>query len=191
MIWANANDMDHNENLIIKPAPIIDQDSILLKSIPPISNNEIILDEKDRQIAKILSPIHGYPLRKLQNIWAFLLKTPIQRFKKLEGNLLGLSTITLDLTKLGYNAMAHNFIKVANRSKMPEVYSKILQLPNTIVIIRMIGAYDLMTINVLEDFNDQFNLQDQMRKIKDIDSVDTYLSPVFKAVPLNVFYPLL
>jgi Lrp/AsnC family transcriptional regulator for asnA, asnC and gidA len=191
MIWANANDMDHNENLIIKPAPIIDQDSILLKNIPPINNNEIILDEKDRQIAKILSANSRIPFKKIAEHLGISTKNTIQRFKKLEGNLLGLSTITLDLTKLGYNAMAHNFIKVANRSKMPEIYSKILQLPNTIVIIRMIGAYDLMTINVLEDFNDQFNLQDQMRKIKDIDSVDTYLSPVFKAAPLNVFYPLL
>ncbi len=191
MIWANANDMDHCENLIIKPVIPIDENNPLFKKMPPVSDEEVVLDEKDRQIAKILSANSRMPFKKIAEQLGISTKNTIQRFKKLEGNLLGLSTVTLDLTKLGYNAMAHNFIKVSNRSKMPEVYSKILKLPNTIVLIRMIGAYDLMTINVLEDFNDEFNLREQMRKIEDIESVDSYLGPVFKAQPLNVFYPLL
>jgi len=74
---------------------------------------------------------------------------------------------------------------------MPEVYAQISKMPNTIVIIRMIGTYDLMTISVLEDFNDEFTLRDQLRKIRDIESVDSFLTPVFRAQPLNVFYPLL
>ncbi len=191
MIWANANDMDHCENLIIKPMPNVTEDSILFKKMPPISNEEVVLDERDRQIAKILSGNSRMPFKKIAEQLGISTKNTIQRFKKLEGNLLGLSTITLDLTKLGYTAMVHNFIKVSNRSKMPEVYSQILKLPNTIVLIRLIGVYDLMIINVLEDFNDEFNLMDQMRKIQYIESVDTYISPVFKAQPLNVFYPLL
>ncbi|XHH10222.1 MAG: Lrp/AsnC family transcriptional regulator [Candidatus Bathyarchaeia archaeon] len=191
LIWANANDMDHNENLIIKPEPIIEEGSILLKKTPPINNEEVDIDEKDRQIAKILSANSRMPFKKIAEQLGISTKNTIQRFKKLEGNLLGLSTVTLDLTKLGYNAYAHNFIKVSNRSKMPEVYSQILSLPNTIVLVRMIGVYDLMTINVLEDFKDQFYLQDQMRKMTNIESVDTYIGPVFRAQPLNIFYPLL
>jgi Lrp/AsnC family transcriptional regulator, regulator for asnA, asnC and gidA len=191
LIWANANDMDHNENLVIKPVSTIDPDNVILKKMPAINNDEVDLDEKDRQIAKILSGNSRMPFKKIAEQLGISTKNTIQRFKKLEGNLLGLSTVTLDLTKLGYNAMAHNFIKVSNRSKMPEVYAQISKMPNTIVIIRMIGTYDLMTISVLEDFNDEFTLRDQLRKIRDIESVDSFLTPVFRAQPLNVFYPLL
>lgn len=191
LIWANANDMDHCENLIIKPVPTYDENSLIYKRMQPLNDEEVDLDEKDRQIAKLLSANSRMPFKKIAEQLGISTKNTIQRFKKLEGNLLGLSTVTLDLTKLGYNAMAHNFIKVSNRSKMPEICAKISKLPNTIVIIRLIGAYDLMTISVLESFNDEFNLRDEMRKIPNIESVDTYLSPVFKAQPLNIFYPLL
>jgi Lrp/AsnC family transcriptional regulator, regulator for asnA, asnC and gidA len=191
MIWANANDMDHSENLVIEPPPIVDADSILLKKMPFIRNDAIVLDEKDRQIAKILSVNSRIPFKQIAEKMGISTKNVIQRFKRLEGNLLGLSTITLDLTKLGYKAMAHNLITVSNRSKMSEVYSQILKMPNTLVIVRLIGTYDLMTISVLADFEDEFKLRADMRKIPNIEKIDTYLNPVFKHQPLNVFYPLL
>lgn len=191
LIWADAKDMDHCENLVIKPEPTIDSDSVILKKRPPINNEEADIDEKDRQIAKILSANSRMPFKKIAEQLGISTKNAIQRFKKLEGNLLGLSTVTLDLTKLGYSAMSHNFIKVSNRSKMSEVYAQISKIPNTIVLIRLIGTYDLLTISVLEDFNDEFNLREQLRKIREIESVDSYLTPIFKALPLNVFYPLL
>jgi Lrp/AsnC family transcriptional regulator for asnA, asnC and gidA len=191
MIWANANDMDHSENLVIDPPPVIEEDSILLKKMPPIRNDEIVLDEKDRQIAKMLSANSRMPFKQIAEQMGISTKNVIQRFKRLEGNLLGLSTVQLDLTKLGYKAMAHNLITVSNRSKMPEVYAQILKMPNTLVIFRLIGTYDLMTISVLADFEDEFKLRAEMRKIPNIEKVDTYLNPVFRRQPMNVFYPLL
>jgi Lrp/AsnC family transcriptional regulator, regulator for asnA, asnC and gidA len=191
MIWANANEMDHSENLVIDPPPVVYEDSVLLKKMPLIRNDEIVIDEKDRQIAKILSANARIPFKQIAEQMGISTKNVIQRFKRLEGNLLGLSTITLDLTKLGYKAMAHNLITVANRSKMSEVYAQILKMPNTLVIIRLIGSYDLMTISVLADFEDEFKLRAEMRKIPNIEKVDTYLNPVFKHQPLNVFYPLI
>jgi Lrp/AsnC family transcriptional regulator, regulator for asnA, asnC and gidA len=191
MIWANANDMDHSENLVIEPGPVVGADSILLKKLPPIRNDEIVIDEKDRQIAKILSANSRMPFKQIAEKMGISTKNVIQRFKRLEGNLLGLSTVQLDLTKLGYKAMVTNFITVSNRSKISEVYSQILKLPNTLVIIRMVGSFDLMTISVLADFDDEFKLRAEMRKIANIEKFDTYLNPVFKHQPLNVFYPLL
>ena len=99
--------------------------------------------------------------------------------------------MTVDLNKLGYNAMAHNFIKVANRSKMPEVYAQVLKIPNVIVVIRLIGTYDLFAIAVLESFDDEFNLRASLRKIQDIEKTDMFLNPNFKAHPLNIFSQLI
>jgi Lrp/AsnC family transcriptional regulator, regulator for asnA, asnC and gidA len=192
MIWAEANNMDHTENLALQPTPTIEEGSILLKKVQPINNEEVAIDEKDRQIVKILSANARIPFKKIAEQLGISTKNVIQRFKKLEGNLLGLSSITLDLNKLGYNAMAHTFITVSNRSKMQEVYSQILNMPNTVVIIRFVGGkYDLMTFTALEDFNAEFKLREDLRKIQNIEKFDIYLSPLLRPQPLNVFYSLL
>jgi len=190
MIWAETINMDHNENLIIKPLP---QDEPILPSKPAqtFSNEEITLDQKDRQIARILTGNARIPFKKIAEQLGISTKNVIQRYKRLQGNLLPLSTVTVDLSKLGYSAMAHNFIKVGNRSKMPEIYAKVLKIPNMVVAIRLIGSYDLFAIAVLEDFEDEFNLRASLRKIPDIERTDTFLNPSFKAYPLNIFNQLI
>ncbi len=190
MIWAETINMDHNENLIIKP---LSQDEPILLSKPtkPVNNEEIVLDQKDRQIARILTSNARIPFKKIAEELGISTKNVIQRYKRLQGNLLTLSTVTVDLNKLGYNAMAHNFIKVANRSKMPEVYAQVLKIPNVIVVIRLIGTYDLFVIAVLESFDDEFNLRASLRRIQDIEKTDTFLNPNFRAHPLNIFSQLI
>ena len=39
---------------------------------------------------------------------------------------------------------------------MTEIYSQLLQIPNVIVIIRLIGTYDLYVAIVVEDFDKMF-----------------------------------
>jgi Lrp/AsnC family transcriptional regulator for asnA, asnC and gidA len=190
MIWAETINMDHNENLVIKPLPLEPQVSPA-KPTQNLNNEEIVLDQKDRQIARILTGNARIPFKKIAEQLGISTKNVIQRYKRLQGNLLTLSTVTVDLNKLGYNAMAHNFIKVANRSKMPEVYAQILKIPNVIVVIRLIGTYDLFAIAVLETFEDEFNLRASLRKIQDIEKTDTFLNPNFKAYPLNIFSQLI
>ena len=64
MIWAETINMDHNENLIIKP---LSQDEPILLSKPakPVNNEEIVLDQKDRQIARILTSNARIPFKKI------------------------------------------------------------------------------------------------------------------------------
>ncbi len=190
MIWAEVVNMDHSENLIIKP---LSQDEPILPSKPAkiVNNEEIELDQKDRQIARILTSNARIPFKKIAEELGISTKNVIQRYKRLQGNLLTLSSVTVDLNQLGYNAMAHNFIKVGNRSKMPEVYAQVLKIPNVIVAIRLIGTYDLLVIAVLETFEDEFNLRASLRRIQDIEKTDTFLNPNFKAHPLNIFSQLI
>lgn len=191
MIWAEATNMDHTENLIIKPILPEENENSPFNDEHKINNEEITLDEKDRQIARILTANARIPFKKIAEQLGISTKNVIQRYRKLQGNLLTLSTVTIDLNKLGYNAMAHNFIKVANRSKMPEVYAQVLKIPNMVVAIRLIGSYDLFAIAVLEDFQDEFKLREELRKIQYIERTDTFLNPNFKAYPLNIFQLLL
>jgi Lrp/AsnC family transcriptional regulator for asnA, asnC and gidA len=191
MIWAEATNMDHCENLIIKPNLPEGNENLPFKDEHKISNEEITIDEKDRQIARILTVNARIPFKKIAEQLGISTKNVIQRYRRLQGSLLTLSTVTVDLSKLGYNAMAHNFIKVANRSRMPEVYAQVLKIPNMVVAIRLIGSYDLFTIAALEDFEDEFRLREELRKIQDIELTETFLNPNFKAYPLNIFRLLL
>lgn len=189
MIWADSVNLDHTENLIIKPEP---SDEIKQLASPlPIYNEEFDLDEKDRQIAIILTMNSRMPFKRIAEKLGISTKNVIQRYNGLRGKILTLSSITVDLNKLGYNGMAHMFLKINNRSKMPEVYSKLLKIPNMIVAIRLIGPYDLFALAALEDFNDEFRLKSELRKIADIEKMDTFLNPTFKAYPLNLFNNLL
>jgi len=104
---------------------------------------------------------------------------------------LTLSTITVDLRKLGYNSLANLYLKVANRSKMSEVYAQLLQIPNLIVVIRLIGFYDLYAAVVLEDFEELFKVAEQIRRIDGIETTDTFLTPMLLAWILNLSPSLL
>ncbi|MGD0405208.1 MAG: hypothetical protein ABSB10_00950, partial [Candidatus Bathyarchaeia archaeon] len=109
----------------------------------------------------------------------------------LRENLLTLSTITLDLNKIGYKAMANLYIKVSNRSKMSEIYSQMLQIPNLIVIIRLIGFYDLYAAIALEDFEKMFEANEKIRRISGIETTEIFLTPMLPSWPLNLFPSLL
>ena len=102
-----------------------------------------------------------------------------------------LSTIALDLDKLGYKALAHLYIKVSNRSKIPEIYSQLLQIPNLIVIIRFIGSYDLYSAIALEDFEKMFEAYEKIRTINGIETTEVFLTKMLPSWPLNLFPSLL
>jgi len=190
LIWITPIGMDHPENLEIKPLENKKQENIIEQ--PPITINyeQIEIDEVDRQIAKILIHSSRTSFRKIAKQLNISTKKVIQRYKKLRKNLLPRSTITLDLKKLGYNALAAIFVK-GERSKMQEIANKILQMPNIIVFIRLIGSYDLFAIAALEDFRSLIRLQKELHAIEGIEQIDFSINEPFPAWPANAFAPLL
>ena len=115
----------------------------------------------------------------------------IQRYKKLRDNLFTISSITIDPSKLGYKALANLYIKVSNRSKINEIYAQLLEIPNLVVIIRLIGAYDLYCGLFLEDFEQMFEANDKIRKIRGVESTTAHLTKPPHAWPLNLFPSLI
>jgi DNA-binding Lrp family transcriptional regulator len=192
LIWAEAVNIEYPQNLIIKP---LKHDNDHKNNHRPALTNldqaPLEIDEIDRKIAKILSEKSRTPFRKIAEQLDISTKTVIQRYKKLRKNLLTLSTVTLDLNKLGYKALANIYIKVSNRSKMTEIYSQLLQIPNLIVIIRLIGSYDLYTAIVLEDFDKMFEVSEQISKINGLEKPDVFITPMLPSWPLNLFPSLL
>jgi DNA-binding Lrp family transcriptional regulator len=190
LIWTEPTGMEHPENLEIKPTENKRQEKkIVRRNAIEVSNEQREIDETDRQIAEILVHSSRTSFRKIAQKLSISTKKVIQRYNKLRGNVLTLSTITLDLKKLGYNAKVDIFLK-GERNKMAEIRSRILLMPNIIVFIRLIGSYDLLAIAALEDFDALINLEKEMRGISGIEQIDFYVSEIFPAWPLSVFESL-
>ena len=187
LIWAESINMDHTENLEIKP---LKQTKTAYKPLE-LNRNEEKLDETDRQIASILSQNSRTPFREIAKQIGVSPKNVIQKYNRLRGRVLTRSTISVDLNKIGYTAMAHIFIKVSNRSKMQETFTQITQIPNLIIAIKLIGPYDVRALVAINDFEDLFEVTENFRRIKGIEKADTYLYRAFWKWPLNLFAQLL
>lgn len=185
--WTEAVNLVHVENLIIPPLSRPEPAPNSRVGANSVSFGEVQLDEKDRYIAKVLSDSSRMPFRQIAGQLGISTKNVIQRYKRLRNSVLTLSTITVDLTKLGYEAWGHLMIKLTNRSKISEVCAKLLQVPNVIVIIRYIGSYDLYATLVVASFEELFVSREQIRKIDGIELADLYLSPIYPKWPLNLF----
>lgn len=81
--------------------------------------------------------------------------------------------------------MANVCIKVFTKSEIPKIYAQILQIPNVIVAIRIIGTYDLRIWAILADFEDLYKLTQQLRRISGIEQADTFVHEPFRHWPLN------
>jgi len=190
MIWAEAANLEHMENLCFDPC----QDTAEKQSSIPssvVSIEEVKIDETDRKIARILSHKARMPFNRIADQLGISTKNVIQRFNRLKGPVLTQSTILVDLTKMGYVAFAFIFIKVANRGKMPEIYSQLLQIPNMVVALRLLGHYDLNVDLFLRSFEELFEAGEKIRHISGIEIIDMYLTPVWPEWPPNLFSSLL
>lgn len=191
LIWAEVSNIDHPENLVINNAST----ASLEKQAPSLANssnrNPVIMDEIDRKIAKILSGHSRTTFRKIAEKTGISTKNVIQRYRKLRGPVLTQSTITVDLRKLGFNAVAGVFVKVTNKSKMSDVFSQILATPNLLTALRLIGSFDLFILVALADFQDYFDLQNRIRSMQGIDDTLTQLNRCSVSYPINMFRSLL
>ena len=191
LIWSEAINVEYPQNLVIKPLKHNPIHENKRPALMDLDRKPIEIDETDRKIATILSRKSRTPFSNIAEQLDISTKTVIQRYKKLRENLLTLSTITIDLNKIGYKALANLYVKVSNRSKLTEIYSQLLQIPNVIVIIRLVGHHDLYVAIVLEDFDKMFEITERIGKIEGLEKPDIYISHMMQSWPLNLFPSLL
>jgi Lrp/AsnC family transcriptional regulator for asnA, asnC and gidA len=191
LIWSEAINVEYPQNLIIKPLPYNPEHGHTRPALANLDQKPVELDEIDRKIAIAVSKKARMPFRKIAEQLGISTKTVIQRYKRLRENLLTLSTVTLDLNKLGYGAIGNLYIKVTNRSKLTEIYNQLLKIPNVIVIIRLLGTYDLYVAVALENFDKMFETRSRLNRISGIEKREVYLTPMPPMWPFNLFQSLL
>lgn len=191
ILWKKTTNNDYPENLILRNTISKSGGRDLQKPNSP-NLKKIELDETDRQIAKILSQKSRTPFTKIAKELNISINKIIQRYNKLEGTLLINSTITINLKRLGYNAMVDLRLKLTNRSQTQEILAEILKIPNVIVVLEYVGGdLDLFPIIAIKDFSELFRLKQQLSTIKGIEQASMFLNEPYHMWPLNMFASLL
>jgi len=184
-IWSDTITPEKPENLLGKPfSGKIEHKPITIKQ------TEKKMDETDRQIAKILSQKARTPFSNIARQLGISTKKVMQRYKKLRENVLTLSTIVVDLNKLGYTAGVILLIRLVNKSKLPESLTQLLKIPNLIVLVKLVGNYDLFAYVVLKDFQEYFKMEEIINSIQNFEYVYFYLEQPSAWPPNNFCYLL-
>lgn len=191
LIWSEAANIEFPQNLVIKPIKQNNFSKIERPALSDLDKKPIVLDNIDKKIASIISRKARTPFRKIAEQLDITTKTVIQRYEKLREKLFTHSTITLNLDNIGYKALLNLYIIVNNRSKINNIYRQLLQIPNVIVIIRLVGKYDLYVAVVLEDFADLFKKREIISKIDGVEDTQEFLTPAPISWPFNLFPSLL
>jgi DNA-binding Lrp family transcriptional regulator len=165
----------HPENLVVKPSE--------QKNMIPSTNRSrkkfehVELDDADIKILKALMENSRVAFIEIAEKLNISTANVIKRYHFLrEKNVLNLSSITLDLSKLGYKAIADSYLKIENRSTMPEVETQLLQIPNLTFCAKYVGGvYDMRIAVIISDLDDFFALKKQIYSIRNIKKAEFYL----------------
>jgi DNA-binding Lrp family transcriptional regulator len=174
-LWDNTW---HPENLVVR---LSERKNPITRPNKPIAKPEpVSLDETDIRIAKMLMQNSRIAFREIAEKLDVSTKTVIQRYKFLrEKNVLTLSSISIDLFKLGYNAVLDSYMKVDNIGNLRKVEAQLLQIPNLVYCAKFVGgAYDLRTAIIVADFQDVFRLKEQILGIENMKTVEFYLHEI-------------
>ena len=149
---------------------------------------QVPLDDIDIRILKALMENSRVGFNEIAEKLKISTANVIKRYHFLrEKNVLNLSSVTLDLSKLGYNAIADIYIKVENRSTMPEVEAQLLQIPNLTFCAKYVGgAYDMRIAVIISDLNDFFVLKKRVYSIKSIQRAEFYLFGPIPPWPMDI-----
>jgi Lrp/AsnC family transcriptional regulator for asnA, asnC and gidA len=149
---------------------------------------QIDLDEIDKAIVKMLTLNSRVPFNKIAKKLDVSTATVIRKYKVLrEKKVLSLSSISIDLKKLGYKAIFDAFIKVDKRSNLPQVEAQLLEIPNTIFFYKFIGGtYDIRTGTIVADFQDVFRIKKQICSMENIKTCEFYMNDLIYPWPFDL-----
>ncbi len=184
LIWSDETFFDHPENLVIKP---------LKETIKPIVRKQTVvkIDAADMKIAKMIAEHARMPFSRIAKEAGISSRNTKERYKKLKGNVFSLSTIRVNLQKLGYPIGTVVFMKLLNKGELGKSETELLNMPNVITLIEYSGAYDLFVYVACEGINEYFNVIETLSRMRNVDRFDAHPMPGFTDWPSNVFAYLL
>ena len=201
-IWVEMANMDHPENLVIKPttetAPF-DKQTIQTKNETTnirtksqnIENKKQFsaverreLDSINRVMIKTLVTNSRVSFRNLAKDLEISPNNAIKRYKELRKSVLPFSSITVNLEKLGYIGVGFMRIKVS-KGRVDEPFQKILLTPNIIVCIKILGQADIIAVAPFRNFDELNNLKEYISSIPNVWEVRLRIEKAYTKWPVN------
>ena len=206
-IFSNLTKLDTPENLIlstfnnleknleVKKVSAVDQFKAKQTAdleIVRTEDEQIRLSETEKKILKSLSRNAQIPFSQIAQKVGIATSTVVEKYKQLrKKRVLSFSVITINLEKLGYNAMAVILLKASPFSNASILHNQFLQIPNVIVAIKLIGPLDLLIVVPLKSLSDLLKLKDKIYRTSGVMNFYINIHSPYRKWPLNIFAPLL
>jgi Lrp/AsnC family transcriptional regulator for asnA, asnC and gidA len=135
------------------------------------------MDKVDLQILNELAKNAQMPFSKIAKTVGSSPRTVTKRYKKMkEQGIILRSTVTVDLSKLGYQGRAFLNITIAPNRNRKETADALKQIKNIFLIAEIVGDFDFLAIGAVKDFKGAINLVNAIRKLPSVDQVDFSLT---------------
>jgi Lrp/AsnC family transcriptional regulator, regulator for asnA, asnC and gidA len=123
------------------------------------------LDELDHKIIDLLMNDSRISFRKIAKELDVSSDTIMRRFHDLEKNYVIQPTITVNLEKLGYEAMAFFGIKVSSQKALRQITNAVGRIPDITAVMETTGEYDLTVIANVRSIRHVFKIGEEIMKV--------------------------
>jgi len=123
------------------------------------------LDELDYKIVDLLTKDSRASFRQIAKQLGTSSDTIMRRFHILEKNLVIQPTITVNLEKLGYEAMAFFGIKVSSQKALRQTTDAVGRIPDITAVMETTGEYDLTVIACVRNIKHVFKMGEEIMKV--------------------------
>jgi Lrp/AsnC family transcriptional regulator for asnA, asnC and gidA len=172
----------HPENFIIEP---YERDDKIIFPERATGRDYVELDEIDKGIAQALGKNSRIAFSELAKKFSISTANVIRRYNSLrKNNVINLSSISIDVSKIGYNAIIDSFLRVTDKGAIAETETQLLQIPNSVFCAKyIVGPYDMRVATLASGFQDFFTVRDQVLSIKNIRKAEFHLGNIECAGP--------
>jgi hypothetical protein len=108
-----------------------------------------------------------------------------------KNEVIALSSITIDLKKIGYVGIAFFNLHITNQVNSKHVFEKVLETPNIIVAYRALGSFQIFVGTPFENVAQMRKCYSRIASIKGIIEIELFVDKVFPSWPLNIFSKLI
>jgi Lrp/AsnC family transcriptional regulator for asnA, asnC and gidA len=207
-VWINTKQMDHPENLILRP---MDSDAttsrpvIEVKKTKPEPNSDVAavnlpelnraesrekLDDVDLLIIKELTNDARKSFRTISKNVGVSTQSVIRRYERLKKEVLSYSSITVNLEKLGYLCTALFLVKISPFVNCDEVLCELYKIPNMIISIKLFGNVDALLAFPISDCKQVFELKTKIGSVLGVTEIELIIDRAFPSWPFNHFAQL-
>jgi Lrp/AsnC family transcriptional regulator for asnA, asnC and gidA len=133
----------------------------------------LTMDKLDQQIIQEIIKNGRKPFSTIAKKLGVSTQTIMRRYNEMKTNgTIALSTITIDLEKVGYLGTAHMLIKTKPNGNSSQIVEQLSKTPNIITAARTIGSYDAYAVLAFRDINDLYENIIKIRKLPDLLTVN-------------------